>query len=110
MRRHRPCQGAARLRPKGGPGRRHYAVCRMARPGPVESAMADEREAVLRELQQMPNVGRSTAIDFYDLGIRETADFKRKNPQKLYDQLMELRGAHIDRCMLYVLRAAVYLS
>ena len=33
-----------------------------------------DRERVLRELQRLPNVGPSIAIDLWDLGIREQAD------------------------------------
>lgn len=68
------------------------------------------RERVLRSLQDLPNVGSSIAIDLWDLGIRAPADLKGKDPQKMYDDLCDQRGAHIDRCMLYVLRAVVYIA
>jgi hypothetical protein len=74
------------------------------------NAGAAEKEHVLRELQRMPNIGPSIAIDLYDLGIRQVADLKRKDPQRMYEQLMEQRGSHIDRCQLYVFRAAVYYA
>src|SRR5438552_1412882 len=69
-----------------------------------------DKTAVLRELQRLPNVGPSIAIDLYDLGIRQPADLRRKNPQRMYDELMAQRGQHIDRCQLYVFRALVYYS
>jgi hypothetical protein len=68
------------------------------------------RERVLRSLQDLPNVGSSIAIDLWDLGIREPADLKGRDPEKMYEDLCEQRGAHIDRCMLYVLRAVVYIA
>jgi hypothetical protein len=71
---------------------------------------ADDRAAILKELQRMPNIGPSIAIDLYDLGIRKIADLKRKNPQQMYDELMAQRGSYIDRCQLYVFRAAVYYA
>ncbi len=68
------------------------------------------RERVLRSLQTLPNVGSSIAIDLWDLGIRAPEDLKGKNPERMYDDLCQQRGAHIDRCMLYVLRAVVYIA
>ena len=68
------------------------------------------KTAVLRELQRLPNIGPSTALDLYDLGIRCVPDLKRQNPQRMYEQLMTQRGSHIDRCQLYVFRAAVYYA
>ena len=68
------------------------------------------RERVLRSLQELPNVGSSIAIDLWDLGIRAPEDLKGKDPEKMYEDLCNQRGAHIDRCMLYVLRAVVYIA
>ncbi len=66
--------------------------------------------AVLSELRTIPGVGKSIAVDLWDLGIRRVADLKGDNPEKLYVKLCALRGMHIDRCMLYVLRGAVYFA
>ena len=63
-----------------------------------------------KELQTIPGVGKSIAVDLWDLGIRRVADLSRGNPEQLYDKLCLLRGQHIDRCMLYVLRCAVYYA
>jgi hypothetical protein len=68
------------------------------------------KKLVLRELQRMPNIGASTALDLWDLGIRKQDDLKRRDPQAMYDELMAQRGAYIDRCQLYVFRAAVYYA
>ena len=68
------------------------------------------RERVLRSLQDLPNVGSSIAIDLWDLGIRAPEDLKGKDPEKMYEDLCDQRGVHIDRCMLYVLRAVVYIA
>jgi hypothetical protein len=65
---------------------------------------------ISKELQTIPGVGVSVAQDLYDLGIRRVADLRTKNPQTLYDQLCILAGQHIDRCMLYTFRCAVYFS
>jgi hypothetical protein len=37
-------------------------------------------------------------------------DLRDADPEHLYEQLCERRGAHIDRCVLYVFRCAVYFA
>lgn len=64
----------------------------------------------LHELQRIPGVGPSMAQDLVDLGIRRVKDLRRRSPEGLYQQLCELRGQHIDRCVLYVFRCAVYFA
>jgi hypothetical protein len=60
------------------------------------------------ELQSIPGVGPSIAADLRRLGVRRTGDLAGRDPQRLYDQLEELAGEHVDRCVLYVFRAAVH--
>lgn len=61
-------------------------------------------------LREIPGVGPSIAVDLRDLGIRRVADLSRRDPQRLYERLCAQRDTHIDRCMLYVLRCAVYYA
>jgi hypothetical protein len=61
-----------------------------------------------RNLESIPGVGKSIAQDLRDIGIDRPSCLKGKNPERLYEKLRELRGQHIDRCMLYVFRCAVY--
>ncbi len=68
------------------------------------------KNTALNNLQEIPGVGKSIAQDLYDLGFRSVSDLKRKNPEKMYYDLCRKRGQHIDRCMLYVLRCAVYYA
>jgi hypothetical protein len=70
----------------------------------------DQRNLVLRELQEIPGVGPSIASDLYSLGIRRIADLKRKDPEKLYRRLEKLTDSHQDRCVLYTFRCAVYFA
>lgn len=63
-----------------------------------------------KNLQVIPGVGKSLAQDLVDIGIKEVADLKNVNPQTLYENLTVLRGQHIDRCVLYVFRCAVYFA
>jgi hypothetical protein len=62
------------------------------------------------ELQAIPGIGKSLAVDLRDLGYKRVADLKGEDPQKMYDRLIKLRGAHQDRCVLYVFRCAVYYA
>ncbi len=60
------------------------------------------------ELQSIPGVGPSIAADLRRLGVRRPADLAGRDPQQLYEQFEELAGEHVDRCVLYVFRAAVH--
>jgi hypothetical protein len=66
--------------------------------------------APLDALETIPGVGRSIARDLRDLGYTCVSDLRGENPAQMYYTLCELRGAHIDRCMLYVFRCAVYYA
>ncbi|WP_406655924.1 helix-hairpin-helix domain-containing protein [Methanolobus sp. ZRKC2] len=67
-------------------------------------------ETVTNELMQIPGVGKTIADDLWNLNIRSIADLKDKNPEELYQQLCDFQGIHVDRCMLYVFRCAVYFA
>jgi hypothetical protein len=69
-----------------------------------------DRRAVLKEFQRIPGVGKSIAEDLWSLELRSVAELKGRDPQAMYDRLCEMAGTHIDRCMLYVLRCAVYYA
>jgi hypothetical protein len=68
------------------------------------------RKSSLRELQAIPGVGKKTAEDFWQMGIHSARDLKGKSPERLYKKLSEKKQAPVDRCMLYVLRCAVYYA
>jgi nucleotidyltransferase/DNA polymerase involved in DNA repair len=70
----------------------------------------DEYRQTLRELRQIPGVGPSIANDLWRLGIRSITDLRGSSPQALYEQLCAQAGMQVDRCMLYVLRCAVYYA
>jgi hypothetical protein len=61
-------------------------------------------------LQAIPGVGPSIAADLRALGIGTVAQLKDRDPERLYQRLIALRGAHQDRCVLYVFRCAVYVA
>ena len=66
--------------------------------------------AVLKELQSLPSVGPSIAVDLYELGIRSVAALGRKDPERLYTRHCEQKGMVVDRCVLYTFRCAVYAA
>jgi hypothetical protein len=68
------------------------------------------RTAALRDLRRIPGVGPAVSGDLWNLGIRRVADLRGRDPQALYDELCRFQGIHVDRCMLYVLRCAVYFA
>jgi hypothetical protein len=60
--------------------------------------------------QIIPGVGISLASDIEKLGYIEVSDLKSQNPDEMYERLMQIDGSHIDRCVLYVFRCAVYYA
>ncbi len=70
----------------------------------------DRKDAVLRDLRRIPGIGRAVSEDLWQLGCRSVADLKHQDPEDLYTRLCELQGTQVDRCMLYVLRCAVYFA
>ena len=62
------------------------------------------------ELQTIPGIGKSLAVDLRDLGYQRVAELKGEDPQQMYERLMRIRGGHQDRCVLYVFRCAVYFA
>jgi hypothetical protein len=70
----------------------------------------DVRGAILKEFRRIPGVGPRTAEDLWALGLRSFEELKGRNPEELYSRLCVLAGGKVDRCMLYVLRCAVYYA
>lgn len=61
-------------------------------------------------LQSLPGIGPSLARDMRDLGYRTPADLHGQDPERMFADLCELRGAKIDPCVLYTFRCAVYAA
>ena len=64
----------------------------------------------LKAFQVIPGVGPNIAQDFVDLGFVQVSNLRGKDPEQLYHDLCALRGAHVDRCVLYVFRLSVYFA
>lgn len=69
-----------------------------------------QKQEVLKEFRIIPGVGKSIAEDLWNLGLRSLSDLKEQNPEELYDALCLQQGMHVDRCMLYTFRCAVYYA
>ena len=68
------------------------------------------KQSVLKEFEQIPGVGKKISLDLWCMGLRSVEDLKNNSPEKLYRDLCEKQGGHVDRCMLYVFRCAVYYA
>jgi predicted RecB family nuclease len=62
------------------------------------------------DLQTIPGVGESIEKDLRNIGIYSVADLKGKDPEKLFELCNRHEGKIQDRCLLYVLREAVYFA
>jgi hypothetical protein len=65
---------------------------------------------VATDLTCIPGVGPSIASDLRSIGVREVAELRGRDPERLYTDLCERVGEPVDRCVLYVFRCAVYFA
>jgi hypothetical protein len=66
------------------------------------------QQTILKEFQQIPGVGKSIAQDLWNLGFRSIQELKDQDPEELYVRQCVQQSTHVDRCLLYVFRCAVY--
>jgi hypothetical protein len=69
-----------------------------------------QKKQILNEFAQIPGVGKSIALDLWNLGLRSTSDLRGNDPEKLYAKFCKQKGGPVDRCLLYVFRCAVYFA
>ena len=62
------------------------------------------------ELEAIPGIGPSLAMDLRGLGIHRVSDLQGEDAESLYDRLCESTGTRVDRCVLYAFRCAVYFA
>ena len=68
------------------------------------------KQQLNQDLEQIPGVGETIARDLRSIGIKSIIQLKGRNPEKLYKKLCDFKAGPVDRCMLYVLRCAVYYA
>lgn len=61
-------------------------------------------------LERIPGVGKALSRDLERMGFREVAELANQDPEALYEQIMAIEGQHVDRCVLYVFRCALYFA
>jgi hypothetical protein len=88
---------------------------RRARPEPARDTdwhtkRCTASKTVIANLSRIPGVGPSLAADLYLVGIRDVAELRGRNPESLYADLCREVGCHVDRCVLYTFRCAVYYA
>jgi hypothetical protein len=62
------------------------------------------------ELGSIPGIGPRLTKMLQSIGVHRVSDLKDADPEKLYKQLEQVIGAHVDRCVLYAFRNAVYFA
>ncbi len=62
------------------------------------------------DLRTIPGIGPSMERDLIDLGIHRVADLDGRDPDRMYEDLCDMRGARLDPCVKYVFRCAVYFA
>lgn len=72
-------------------------------------AIGTERGAA-DDLRRIPGVGPAMAGDLRALGFGRVVELRGHDPTALYERLRVLAGGRLDRCVLYVLRCAIYFA
>ena len=67
-------------------------------------------QPISKELEQIPGVGERIAQDMRNIGIHSVGQLKGRDPEKLYQRLCNFKAGPVDKCLLYVLRCAVYYA
>ncbi len=62
------------------------------------------------DLETLPGVGPSIAVDLRELGVRSARALGRRDPERLYARLNARRRTRQDPCLLYTFRCAVYAA
>lgn len=62
------------------------------------------------DLLTIPGIGPSLARDLTALGFSRAEDLRGQDPERMYEDLCEIRGRVVDRCVLYTFRCAVYFA
>ena len=61
-------------------------------------------------LRSIPGVGPSIEADLQGIGVRRVEDLVGRDPGELYARICTRQGVQVDRCVLYVMRCAVYYA
>lgn len=56
-------------------------------------------------LEDLPNIGKSIAVDLRSIGIMQPAQLSEREPLAVFQELAEVMGHRHDPCVLYTLIA-----
>jgi hypothetical protein len=62
------------------------------------------------DLETIPGIGPRMARHLRRLGVTHAADLRGQSPEALYERDGGLAGGHLDPCVLYTYRCAVYFA
>lgn len=62
------------------------------------------------DLEQIPGVGKNIAQDLRDIGVGSVDELKGEKADQLYKKVCDFKASPVDRCMLYVIRCAIYYA
>jgi nucleotidyltransferase/DNA polymerase involved in DNA repair len=68
---------------------------------------AEDYNKAVKELTQIPGVGRAVADDLILMGVKHVSDLKNKDADKLYHKSNKLAGAVQDKSLLNTFRCAI---
>jgi hypothetical protein len=75
-----------------------------------QSKEEQEYRRAVKELIQIPGVGKSIADDLWNIDVKSIADLAGRDPLALYDESNNYAGVVQDKCLIYVFRCAVYYA
>ena len=62
----------------------------------------------MSDLREIPWVGEKIEALLNNVGVYSIEDMRKNDPEKLYDDLCDIKASPVDRCVLYVFRCAKY--
>ena len=61
-------------------------------------------------LDSIPGIGKALSRKLNAIGVSRVSDLRSKDPEQLFRKLEKALGTHVDRCVLYTFRCAVYFA
>lgn len=67
----------------------------------------NSRTSSIKELQSLRNIGPAMAKRLYKIGIKSSEQFRKLDPESVYEKLKVKEGGKLDKCVLYQLKGAI---
>lgn len=68
---------------------------------------SSSKTSSIKELQSLRNIGPAMARRLYAIGIKSSEQFRKLNPESVYEKLKAKEGGKLDKCALYQLQGAL---